>query len=143
MSLTTWKRRQFSFEEGPLADEFAELPVKDAEIISETPLKRVKEVENEVEPDDFTKFLLTLPDDSNPAIIITRQPDRNYAGQFRLACESQEHSGTLNWNNYTDASEIYNDIAKKFGGGRYSIQSQGRSEIREKTARGRRRLPIP
>ena len=56
MSLTTWKRRQFSFEEGPLADEFAELPVKDAEIISETPLKRVKEVENEVEPDDFTNF---------------------------------------------------------------------------------------
>lgn len=111
-----------SFEENPITEEFDELPIKDAEIVSETPLTKVKTAEKEEEPDDFTKFLLTLPEDSNPAIIITRQPDRNYAGQFRIACESQEHTGTLNWNNYTDPSEIYNDIAKKFGGGRYSIQ---------------------
>lgn len=91
-------------------DNFEQLPVRDAEILVETPL------------DDFTIFLESLPDDSNPSIIITRQPDRNYAGQFRIPCESQEHSGTLNWNNYTDASEIYNDVAKEFGGGRYSIQ---------------------
>lgn len=103
-------------------EEIDELSIKDAEIISETKREPVKNAVKDSEIDDFTLFLSTLPEDCNPTIIIKRQPDRNYAGQFRTSCETQENTGTLNWNNYTDASQIYDDIAKQFGGGRYTIQ---------------------
>ncbi|MGI8642395.1 MAG: hypothetical protein ACR2MG_20900 [Pyrinomonadaceae bacterium] len=95
-----------------------ELPIKDAEVIKET--RRVEKTDDA--QDTFSKFLESLPEDSSPTIIITRQPDRNSGMQFRTPCEGQEQTGTLSWNNYTDASEIHADIAKRFGGGRYTIK---------------------
>ncbi len=113
------EKSEIQFESEPeTEDSRAQLPIKEAEIIKET--RRVEPAETE--KDDFTKFLESLPMDSNPTIVIVRQPDRNFAGQFRTPCDSQQHGSSLNWNNYTDANDIYADIAKQFGGGRYTIQ---------------------
>ena len=117
------------FDEAEEFDESAEdLPIKDAEIIKET--RRIET--SDYEEDTFAKFLESLPEDSNPVILITRQPDRNSGMQFRTPCEGREQTGTLNWNSYTDASEIHADIAKRYGGGRYTIKIKDGQRLEKK-----------
>jgi len=99
------------------------LPIKEAEILDET--KRPAET-TEAQPaepeDEFAQLIAKLPSDCNPTLLITRQPDRQFSGKWRTLCESQSYEGSLNWNNYKEPSEIYDDIGKQFGGGRFTIQ---------------------
>lgn len=98
--------------------------IQEAVIISETKTNFAQK--EEVEPDEFSQFLSQLPTDSEIKFIVTRLADRNLSGQFRLPCLSDQHTDNLYWTGETDPSDIYSQITKKHGGGRYRIQIRGR-----------------
>ena len=97
-----------------------DLFIKDAEITGETKTLDLKPARKLT---DFEKFYNSLPEEESATFKITRQPDRNLAGKFRLPCNTQIYTGTIYWNaGDTEPDELYNEIARTYGGGRYSIQ---------------------
>lgn len=76
-------------------------------------------IQGEIMKDEFAAFLETLPPNTEITIIVNRKPDHNL--HFRIPNKTYGHTDTLYWNNET-TEEIYADIQKRFGGGRYQFQ---------------------
>jgi hypothetical protein len=85
----------------------------------ETELTPVETKKDEPQPDEFSNFLGSLPENTDVTIVVSRKPDYNL--NFRIPCTTYGHQETLYWTGQT-APEIYDDIKKRLGGGRYQFQ---------------------
>lgn len=72
--------------------------------------------------DEFASFLSELTDESNITFVVWRKSDKNLAGKFRIPCEISFYCDSIYWNKEQSPEEVYDQVAKKHGGGRYSFQ---------------------
>ncbi len=92
----------------------------DGEILSEIKVKPGEAEEFYL--DEFAQFLNNLPTDTEASFIVSRLPDRNLKGEFRLPCNTLKRIDVFYWNGETSPDEFYNQITEKHGGGKYNFQ---------------------
>ena len=98
----------------------------DDAIVGEVVDADVKELPKDAGPqDEFSQFISGLPQNSDATIIISRKPDYNL--KFRVPCVAFGHTTTIYWSGQ-QPEEIYADVQRNYGGGRYTFQIRmGRS----------------
>lgn len=100
--------------------EYTDKNAIEAEILAE-----VKTKPNETEEfysDEFALFLSSLPNDTEASFIVSRLPDRNLKGEFRLPCNVHRRIDVFYWNGESSPDDFYNQITEKHGGGKYNFQ---------------------
>ncbi len=118
------KKSEIAFIDDDAGEDFhGELPIKDAEITSETRTAQTK-FDDDAGEDFLTQFLASFPDTSNISFVVTRQPDKHLAGNFQIPCDGQSYTDTIYWTDESEPSDLYDEITRKHGGGRYTIQAR-------------------
>lgn len=74
----------------------------------------------------YLQFLESIPKDEDVTIVVNRYADKNLAGQFRVPCSVFGVKLSLYWSGENNPEELYPEVQKEIGGGRYLFQ------IREK-----------
>ncbi|HEX8636511.1 MAG TPA: hypothetical protein VF692_00500, partial [Pyrinomonadaceae bacterium] len=74
--------------------------------------------------DDLAIFLENLPSTTTVTFLIKRLADKNLAGQFRIPCSITGFTDSIYWSGETLPDEMYQQVANRHGGGKYSFQSR-------------------